>query len=389
MISFENTSIAFRSRSDRELKRAHFVFNLIRKQWIVSLGKFFVNVALFIRFPIGWAIRGNVFAHFCGGESIEECEGAANNLAEHRIGTILDFSVEGKENESDLDAALAETLRTVAAAKGNDAIPFCVFKATGMSRTSLLEKVNSGKKLSAKEEAEFQRVKDRIDRICAAAAEADTPVFIDAEESWIQQPIDDIANDMMSKYNRGKVAVFNTIQLYRHDRLQFLRNSLEQAKAGGYTLAVKLVRGAYMEKERERAKEMGYPSPIQPDKESSDKDFDRALEFCLENIDHLHVCAGTHNEHSSKLLSTLMSKKNMAPKDNRVWFAQLYGMSDHISFNLSEAGYNVAKYVPYGPIREVIPYLIRRAEENTSVKGQTSRELDLIRKELSRRKATA
>jgi proline dehydrogenase len=388
MISFENTGVAFHSLSNKQLKKALWVFQLIGRPWIVLIGKILVHIALFLRIPIGWAIRGNVFDHFCGGENIEDCAGTMKVLGEHNIGAILDYSVEGKENEEDFDSTLGETLRTIEAAKHSDKIPFSVFKATGISRTSLLEKVQSSESLSPSERDEYKKIQTRVDKICHEASGANAPVFIDAEESWIQDPIDDMATAMMQKYNQDRVAVFNTIQLYRHDRLAYLKKSLAHAKEHGYILAVKLVRGAYMEKERDRAEDHGYPSPIQPDKKATDRDFNLALEFCLDNIDNIVVCAGTHNESSSKYLAKLMEDKGLAAGDSRIWFAQLYGMSDHISFNLSKAGYNVAKYVPYGPIREVIPYLIRRAEENTAMKGQTGRELSLIRKELERRTST-
>ena len=297
-----------------------------------------------------------------------------------------DYSVEGKDSVEDLERTTQEIIETVNTGNDNKHIPFCVFKVTGVARFGLLEKVNEGKELSAEEQAEFTAVKERVDRISKRAFDTGTPVFVDAEESWIQDAIDDLTHNLMAKYNKERVIVYNTAQMYRHDRLTFLQKAFAEAKEKGYHYGVKLVRGAYMEKERDRAEEMGYPSPIQPNKEASDRDFDAALEVCLEHIDHVALVAGSHNEESAKKLIDLMAKHHMKPEDSRVYFAQLFGMSDHISFNLSHAGYNVAKYVPYGPIKEVIPYLIRRAQENTSVKGQTGRELSLIVEELTRRK---
>ena len=383
---FENTEVAFASKDNKELKKALWLFRLIGKPFMVSVGKVCVNIALALRIPFGWALRNNIFAHFCGGETIEDCASATQVLDKYGVGTILDYSVEGKQSEEDFDRGLKELLDVVRTAHGNEHIPFCVFKVTGVARFSLLQKFNEGQALTQDEQAEFDRVRERIDTICKAAFEADTPVFIDAEESWIQDTIDHLADEMMLKYNKERAIVYNTVQLYRHDRLDFLKSSHQKAKTQGYFLGVKLVRGAYMEKERERAKEHGYRDPIQPDKPSTDRDFNLALEYCAENSSEIACCAGTHNEFSSELLTKLMAKHGIEKSDKRMYFAQLFGMSDQISFNLANLGYNVAKYVPYGPIRDVIPYLIRRAEENTSVKGQTGRELKLIQAEVKRRR---
>jgi proline dehydrogenase len=387
-LSFENTEIAFQSKSDSELKKSYYLFKLIGNPGLVNLGQTLTQWALTLRLPIGWAIRGNIFQQFCGGETIEECARATKVLDRFHIGTILDYSVEGKDTEAAFDATAKETMATIRTATGNPHIPFCVFKVTGLARFELLEKVNARATMSDEEVAEYQRVRCRVDDICQLAANASQPVFIDAEDSWIQDAIDDLADEMMSKYNGAKAIVYNTVQLYRHDRLDFLKASHEKAKAGRYHLGVKLVRGAYMEKERARAMEKGYSDPIQPNKDSSDRDFDAAVYYCIEHIDRISICCGSHNEHSNLLLAQLMDEKSIARNDKRVYFAQLFGMSDHISFNLAHAGFNVAKYVPYGPIREVIPYLIRRAQENTSVKGQTGRELSLILKERQRRKSS-
>ena len=384
--SFDNTEIAFGSKSNAELKRAYWLFKLIGSPALVVVGRVFTNIALTLRIPIGWALRGNIFKQFCGGENIGQCRNAVDSLGKFNIGTILDYSVEGKESEADLENTKAEIMLTVQEAARNQAIPFSVFKVTGIARFSLLEKVNAAQSLSEMEKLEWERVQARVDAICAHAAKYDVPIFIDAEDSWIQDAIDALANDMMAKYNTERAIVYNTIQLYRHDRLQFLKQSHDLASNGNFFLGVKLVRGAYMEKERARAAEMGYADPIQPSKEASDRDFDLAVTYCVENIDRISVCAGTHNEKSSLHLARVIDERKLARNDKRIFFAQLYGMSDHISYNLANAGYNVAKYLPYGPIREVIPYLIRRAQENTSVKGQTGRELSLIQKEMQRRR---
>lgn len=384
-ISFDNTEIAFGYKSNSELRKSYYLFKLIGNPGFVSFGKYATNFALKLGIPIGWAIRNNIFKQFCGGESIAECARATKILDRFHIGTILDYSVEGKESEADFDHTRDETLQTIRTANGNPHIPFSVFKVTGLARFELLEKVNAKEKLSDEEIAEWQRVRGRVDDICALAYETGTPLFIDAEDSWIQDAIDQLTEEMMEKYNREKAIVFNTLQMYRHDRLEFLKISHQKAIQKGYFLGLKLVRGAYMEKERARALEKNYRDPIQPDKPTCDKDFDTAVDYCIQHIDRIAICAGTHNENSSLRLAQLMDEKQIARNDKRVYFAQLFGMSDHISFNLANAGYNVAKYVPYGPIKEVVPYLIRRAQENTSVKGQTGRELSLILKEMRRR----
>jgi proline dehydrogenase len=384
--SFDNTEIAFSSKSNAELKRAYWLFKLIGNPSLVVAGRVLTNLALTLRIPIGWAIRGNIFKQFCGGENILQCSRAVESLGKFGIGTILDYSVEGKDSESDLENTKAEIMLTIQEAARSRSIPFSVFKITGIARFELLEKVNAKEALSDTEKLEWERVETRVDTICAHAAQHQVPVFIDAEDSWIQDAIDQLADTMMSKYNGSKAIVYNTIQLYRHDRLAFLDKSHQLAQKGNYFLGVKLVRGAYMEKERNRAAEKGYTDPIQPNKEASDRDFDLAVNYCLDHIDRIAFCAGTHNEESSLKLAATIDRRSLERNDPRIFFAQLYGMSDHISYNLANAGFNVAKYLPYGPIREVMPYLIRRAQENTSVKGQTGRELTLIQGEMKRRK---
>lgn len=390
MISFNNTEIAFKHKSNGDLKRANFLFSVIASPTMVKVGKGVTNFSLNVGLPIKGIIKSTIFKQFCGGETIEECSQTIETMWNSKVGTILDYSVEGKTSEEDFEATTKEIIATIAKAKGNEAIPFAVFKVTGITKFSVLEATNEGtENLSASLQKEYTDTLSRIDRICKAAFEADVPVFIDAEETWIQDAIDRITHEMMVKYNRERAIVYNTVQIYRHDRLAFLKESVEWAKKEGLKYGVKLVRGAYMEKERDRAKEKGYPSPIQPDKESCDRDYNLALDFLTNEIEYMALCAGTHNEASSMYLAELLAKKGIAKDDIRIFFAQLLGMSDHISYNLAHAGFKVAKYVPYGPIKEVMPYLLRRADENTSVKGQTGRELNLIRTERNRRKSQA
>ncbi len=389
-LSFENTAIAFKGKDDAALRRSYWLFKLIGNPTLVKIGGAMTHFGVGIGFPIGWLIKKNIFAQFCGGETIEECKVASARLAEYNIGTILDYSVEGKEKESDFDATADEIIRTIAAAKGNPHIPFCVFKVTGVARFELLEKQNEVVRgtltqLSEKDQSEWNRVVQRVLQICQAAYDADQRIFIDAEDSWIQDAIDTLCHDMMEKFNHHAPIVYNTVQLYRHDRLEFLKKAHVWAREKGLHYAVKLVRGAYMEKEGKRAAEMGYQNPIQPSKEATDSDFNAGVQYCLDNIQDMALCCGSHNEESSMLLAQWMEERGVVKNDNRVAFAQLFGMSDHISYNLADAGYNVVKYLPYGPIKEVMPYLLRRAQENTSVKGQTSRELGLILKEKRRR----
>jgi|ERR1019366_7620965 proline dehydrogenase len=386
MLSFNNTEIAFADKTNTDLNSSYWLFKIMANSMVVNIGSVLTNIALKIHLPIKGIIKATIFKQFCGGETIEECETKINALGHSKIGTILDYSVEGKKSEKDFDACVTETIATIQKSKTNNNIPFCVFKVTGVARFNLLEKVASNHHLTEDEQQEFERIKQRVNSICKAANNACTAIFIDAEESWIQNAIDDLALEMMALYNLQKPIVYTTIQMYRKDRLSYLKHSFESAKKENIVVGVKIVRGAYLEKERARAKEKGYISPIQDNKENTDNDYDSALLFCLENIKQIAFCAATHNEKSCIKLVQMMQEKNI-PKDNKhIYFAQLLGMSDHISYNLAKAGYNVAKYVPYGPVNEVIPYLIRRAQENTFVKGQTGRELSLIIKEKERRK---
>ncbi|HLV41392.1 MAG TPA: proline dehydrogenase family protein [Brumimicrobium sp.] len=389
MISFDNTEIAFKYKSDKDLKRAYTMFKLVGKSWLVQFGKKMLPIAFKLRLPVIGLIKKTIFKQFCGGETIDDCDTTIQTLYDNNVGTILDYSVEGKTDEQDFDFTRDEIIATIEKAKGNKAIPFAVFKPSGLARHALLEKLNDiNAEPTVLERAEFTRVVDRINDICEHAHKSDVPLFIDAEESWMQDTLDRVVEAMMAKYNKEKCIVFNTFQMYRHDRLAYIQKSIVKAKREGYKFGAKLVRGAYMEKERERAAEMGYPSPIQPDKNSCDMDFNAGIKLMVEEIEHCSLCCGTHNEDSSHLLIDLMEEHKISKEDKRIYFAQLLGMSDHISFNLAFHGYQVAKYVPYGPVKEVMPYLLRRADENTSVAGQTGRELDLISREWNRRKGT-
>ncbi|MEP7262866.1 MAG: proline dehydrogenase family protein [Bacteroidota bacterium] len=386
-LSFENIENAFAYKSNSEITKAYWLFKSISLPVVVKLGPALTEVALKLHLPIKWAIKGTIYSHFCGGETIEDCKETIANLARFNVGSILDYSVEGKEEEREFDLACEEIIRTVNRAGGDPDIPFCVFKVTGLARFALLEKMSEGLPLSAEEKTEAQKVYNRIDSICSLAYKLRVKVFIDAEESWIQNAIDDLALNMMKKYNKEKAIIYNTIQLYRHDRLDYLRKSHQHAIEHNYFLGLKLVRGAYMEKERKRAAEKEYKSPIQPDKSACDIDYNEALKYSVMHIDRISICAGTHNAESCMLLTELMKANHIANDDERIYFSQLLGMSDHISFNLAKAGYKVAKYVPYGPVISVLPYLTRRAQENSSMSGQMGRELKLILAEKKRRKA--
>ncbi len=386
-LDFKNTEVAFKSKSNQDLKSARTLFKLVSSPAMVKFGKWATNVAFAIYLPVKGLIKKTIFKQFCGGETIDECDPTIANLDKFGVGTILDYSVEGKESDADLDGTVNEIIATIHKAKNNKAIPFSVFKPTGVSNSNILEKANdSVENLSEEELKSYKKIEQRFDRICKVAYEQDVPLFIDAEDSWFQNTIDRLCELMMSKYNKEKAVVYTTLQFYRWDRVDYLKAMHQRAQDGGYKIGIKLVRGAYMEKERERAEKMGYKDPIQPNKEATDRDYNIGLQYCVENIEDIAICAGTHNEESSKLLTELLEKHGVSRDDKRVFFAQLLGMSDHISFNLSNNKYNVTKYVPYGPLKEVMPYLIRRAEENTSVAGQTGRELSLLQEEIQRRK---
>ncbi|MCU0389686.1 MAG: proline dehydrogenase family protein [Thermoflexibacter sp.] len=391
-ISFEDTHVAFSYKSDTDLWKSYLLFASINRNWLVNSGTKLIRFALKTGLPIDPLLKTTLFKQFCGGENVEDCEKTVQMLFRYHVGTILDYSVEGEKTEEAFDETEKETMETIhKAASHHDSIPFSVFKTTGLASLELLEKVslslnNPTILLSAEEQVMFAKLVQRVDNICKTAYQQNVKIFIDAEETWIQDAIDELAYQMMAKYNREKVIVYNTYQLYTLAGLGKLKIAKEMGLEKGFRIGAKIVRGAYMEKERARAKDLGYADPIQPNKSSTDKAFNDALVFCIENKAMIDFCAGTHNEQSSLFLVKLMEQHHIAKNDPGVWFAQLFGMSDHISFNLAKAGYNVAKYVPYGPLKSVMPYLFRRAAENTSVAGQSSRELGLITKEVARRK---
>jgi len=384
-LNFDNTEIAFRNKSKSELNSAYWLFKIMSSNFLTQVGPPVTNLFLNIGLPIQGIIKSTIFKQFCGGETIAECERTIGLLADGKVGTILDYSVEGEEEEHVFDFTCAEIIRTIDRAAGDKRVPITVFKVTGIGRFGLLEKLDAKAELSAEEKAEFEKVKHRCERICRTAFEKNVPVMIDAEETWIQDTIDALALDMMILFNKEKLIVYNTYQLYRHDKLAHLKADHLVAKEAGFILGAKIVRGAYMEKERKRAAEKGYSSPIQPDKETTDRDYNAAITYCADHVEQIGVVCGTHNEASCRVLAELLDAHQISHSHPHVYFAQLLGMSDNLSFNLSDAGYNVAKYVPYGPVKAVMPYLFRRAQENTSVAGQTSRELDLIAREKQRR----
>ncbi len=384
-MDFNNFKIAFSNKSNSDLNRAYLIFKSISNPTISRLLTSVVKICLWLRLPISPIIKVTVFKHFCGGTTITDSQKTIESLWKSNIGTILDYSAEGKKSEEDFNHVMEETIHTILKAKSEESIPFSVFKFTGLTHFSLLEKISSEFPLSEKEEKGKENFIYRVERICKTAAENKVPIFIDAEESWIQDTIDNLTLEMMMKFNKTECWIYNTLQMYRNDRLSYLKELLELAEEEKFLLGLKIVRGAYHEQEIERAKEKGYACPVHTVKEDTDKDYNESLRICVKNSNFISICAGTHNEKSSLLLSELMEKNSLNKNDKRFFFSQLLGMSDHISYNLSENGYNVAKYVPYGPVKDVLPYLIRRAEENSSISGQMGRELANIMKEKKRR----
>jgi proline dehydrogenase len=385
-LDFQDTATAFADKTTAELKEKYRIFKLMNSPSLVSVGTKMTNFALALGLPVKGLIKSTIYEQFCGGETIEECQRTIEKLGKSHIGTILDYSVEGKSEEEDFEHTKDEIIKTIQRANEDPFIPFAVFKVSGIAPYGTLEKVSAGVELPQKSQLKWERIQRRVGEICEFAHSLDQPIFIDAEETWIQNAIDYMAQQMMQSYNRDLPLVYTTIQLYRADGLEFLKKSHAKAKENGYLYAVKLVRGAYMEKERARAEEMNYASPIQPDKAATDRDYDAAVEYCLDNIDTLSFVAGTHNERSNQLLAQKMEQKKIPHNHRHVYFSQLYGMSDNLSYVLAKNGYNVSKYVPYGPVKDAVPYLTRRAEENTSVQGMMSRELEMIDRELKRRK---
>ncbi len=384
-LNFEDTATAFSDKSNLDLKKKYRLFRMINSPFFTGVGTRLTEMAFRMHLPVKKIIKRTIFPQFCGGETIEECQPTINQLGAANIGTILDYSVEGKADETVFESTKNEIHRTITRAKEDEAVPFAVFKVTGLADFALLEKVSSNKELLKQETTDWENARKRVEELCEYAHSLEQPVFIDAEESWIQDAVDNLAVEMMEKFNQEKPIVYNTIQLYRTDRLEFLKKSHEETRVKNYLFAVKLVRGAYMEKERERAEEMNYPSPIHPERTATDRDFNAALQYCIENVETIAFVAGTHNEESVQLLARLMSEKNITPNHPNVYYSQLYGMGDNLSYILAKNNFNVSKYVPYGPVQDTIPYLIRRAQENKAVVGQVSRELDLINRELKRR----
>ncbi len=385
-LDFSNTKTAFEYKTDKELKKSAWLFGMMNKAWLVKLGSKLALLGIKLRLPfVNGIIKNTIFSHFCGGTTLLESQHTIEVLAAHNVQTVLDYGVEAKQTEDDFNATMNESLRGIEFASQNDSVNFVSSKITGLGRFTLLEKIHNGKPLTKEEELEYQNVVKRIDAMCHKASELGVCIFFDAEESWIQNALDKLINLMMERYNKETVVVYNTFQCYLISRLPALKQSYKEAKEKGYILGAKLVRGAYMEKERERAAEKGYPSPVQPNREATNDAYNKAVRFCVENYETMASCNASHNEYSNKLQAQLMVEKNI-PKDHpNLMFAQLYGMSDNLSFNLAKAGYRVAKYVVYGPVRDVVPYLLRRAEENTSVTGDMTREYGLLLKEMKRR----
>ncbi len=383
---FDNTEVAFKLKSDSELERAYFLFKMISKEPLVRIGTAVTKFALNINLPVEGLIRSTVFDHFCGGVNEQDCMSTVDKLYDAGVYSVLDFSVEGKEEEAQFDATAEKVVELTHFAQNKKAMPFSVFKPTGFGKFEIFQKITEKKSMTAAEEKQWQEIKRRYENVSKAAHDCNISLLIDSEQSWMQDAADTLCEEMMEKYNREKPVVFNTLQCYRWDRLDYLKKQHEKAKAGGYKLGYKIVRGAYLEKENERAIEKGYQTPICASKKETDDNFDEIMHYIMENLDDISLFVGTHNEMSTYLAMDYMEEMGIDKEDRRMWFGQLYGMSDHITFNLGELGYNVAKYIPFGPVKDVMPYLIRRAEENTSVAGQTSRELGLLKKEKQRRK---
>ncbi|MHB8259966.1 MAG: proline dehydrogenase family protein [Bacteroidia bacterium] len=384
-IELDNTSKAFAAKTDSQLKKSFWLFRLMKSPILVNVFSKLTLFAIKVGIPIKPMIKATIFNQFCGGENMGETKEVVDKLQKSNIGAILDYSVEGKETSEDLDNTKNEVLRIIDLAAGNPAIPYTCLKLTGIIAHSLLEKLSAEKPLSDNEKDEYVKSWDRLNEVCKSAHTHKVPIFLDAEESWIQVAIDSMAEEMMRLYNTESAIVLTTLQMYRWDRLSYLMNLIAKARKDNFFIGIKLVRGAYLEKENKRALEQHYHSPIHLSKESTDIDFDKALTICLENIDIITLCAGTHNEASTMFVVHEMNRLGIANNNKHIYFSQLYGMSDHISFNLADAGYNVTKYLPYGPVKSVIPYLIRRAQENTAIAGQMSRELKLITEEKERR----
>lgn len=387
MFLFENTKIAFQYKTDNDLSRSYFIFKYLLRGYISIIGRKIIRLLLFLNIPIKWFVKPLIFKQFCGGETIIECEPIVKKLSEFNVQSILDYSVESKTNKSEIEATFKETLKTIEECSKNHNIAFAVFKPSAFAPVHCLESISNGI-LNEEINILFIDFKNYIEKLCETAFSLNVRLLVDAEDFSFQSVVDNVVLEMMKKYNKEKVIVYNTLQMYRHDRLDYLNSLLNIAKNEKFHLGIKLVRGAYMEKERERAIQFGYISPICSSKEETDTSFDNAVELCVKNIDIINLFCGTHNEKSCLTLINLMKSYNLKFNDSKIYFSQLFGMSDNISFNLAKENYNVVKYIPYGPVNEVMPYLLRRAEENSSIKGQQGRELQLVTKEIKRRKIT-
>jgi proline dehydrogenase len=385
-VDFRNFSTAFAHLSDKELRFSHFIFGMMNNARLTKFLTSLADLALKWNLPVAWAAKPTVFRVFCGGETIHESLKAVEKLGINNIGAILDYSVEGQDQEVEFANTELEIVRNIQLGQDNKAIPVACMKVSGIASNELLEKVTHRKDLNYQESIEFQLVKQRFERMCHAAFINNVPLYVDAEETWIQEAIDRMVEEMMSKFNKERAIIFQTIQMFRHDRLDYYKKLIEQARSEGIKVGVKIVRGAYLDKENNRAADQGYPTPIQPTKAATDGDYNEALKLSIENIDVVEICAGTHNEESAMYLTELMASNNLPNNHLNVYFSQLYGMSDYMSFNLAASGYNVSKYLPYGPVRATLPYLIRRAKENSAIAGQMSKEYSMISDELKRRK---
>ncbi|NNC95209.1 MAG: proline dehydrogenase [Chitinophagales bacterium] len=383
---FEDTKVAFADKSMHELKREHFFFNLVKNKKLVTIGSALTEFGLKIGLPLAPIFKHTVFEHFVGGETLEDSRGVIEQLGNKKIGSLINYGVEGEDSEKDFDRSLNENLNALRFCRSESFARGVCIKITGIARSELLEKIQAGKKLSVKENREVTRAQERFTTLCEEAVKCDTILYIDAEEYWIQKVLDEWVLSAMKKYNKEKAVIFDTLQMYRWDQIEYLENIIDQAEKDKFHLGLKLVRGAYMEKERNRAERLGYPSPIQESKANTDKDFNKAIEICIQHIDRVEICVATHNEESCYELTLLVEQYNIPKNHPHIQLAQLYGMGDHITYNLAAQGYNANKYLPYGPVKNVIPYLIRRASENSSVEGQIGRELSLIQTELERRR---
>ena len=372
---FDNTKIGFVLKSNFELEKAYFLFKIISNKTLTNFGKILLNIILTFKLPLLFIVKRTVFQQFCAGSNLEESMETVDKLFSKNVYSYLSYSVEGAQNNDSFKKSCQDVIDSIEFASDKKNIPFTVFKPTAISKTDNLMR------------GEIDKITfDRFDRICKKASEKNVKILIDAEESWIQDSIDSIALMMMKKYNKQKTIVFNTVQMYRHDRLEYLKDLHNSSKQNDFEIGIKLVRGAYIEKENIRAKKINYKTPICESKKASDNNFNSGVKFIISNLDKFNLFCGTHNEESLYKIINMIDQMGIERSSDKIWVGQLFGMSDHITFNLANENYNVVKYLPYGPIKEVMPYLIRRAEENTSVKGQTSRELTLIKNEISRRK---